>query len=341
MNKRNKPRLGKGLSALIGEPVPVETETPENAEHYANNINAARAEQTAASSPVAESSKESGRSLVMVELKSITPSPYQPRGPIDPDDLKGLAKSIRHSGVMQPIVVRPASEGSGGDEPWELIAGERRWRAAGLAGLSRIPAVVADINNQTAAEWSLIENIQRQDLNPMERARALKNLRDSFGLTQSEIASQVGLERSSVANLIRLTDLPTEIQAMLEADDLSSGHGKALAGAISGGASHDSVIRLAKEASENAWSVRHLEKRISDNSSGNTRGNTPSGKSTDTDVAPKTGHAELERQLGEYLGTKVKIRTDASGKKGTLAVSFFDASHFNDLISRIGFEMRS
>ena len=335
MNKRQKPRLGKGLSALIGDPVPVETGTePVHTQNIAPLDNA--------NAPDESSDNASDRSLMMVELSRIWPSPYQPRREIDPSDLTGLAESITQSGVMQPIVVRPspADEG-GGEATWELIAGERRWRAAGLAGLARIPAVSAEVDNQTAAEWSLIENIQRRDLNAMERARALRNLRELFGLTQSEIAQQVGLERSSVANLIRLTELPNHLQELLEEGALTTGHGKALAGALAGGASESAVGSLARDAIANEWSVRELEKRIGRDASvtqGKNGADQPPPESGGTE---RVSHNELERQLGEHLGTKVRLRTNASGRKGSLTVSFYDLEHFDDLMSRIGFRMHS
>jgi len=175
----------------------------------------------------------------------------------------------------------------------------------------------------------------------MERARALRNLRDSFGLTQSEIAQQVGLERSSVANLIRLTDLPESLQEMLEAETLTTGHGKALAGALAGGASEPSVEALARDSIAKGWSVRELERRIA--RLGSSAGGGAGGARASLASVDEAGvsHDELERQLGEHLGTKVRIRTSGSGRKGSLTVSFYDLDHFDDLMSRIGFRMHS
>ncbi len=331
MSKRNKPRLGKGLSALIGDAVKIDQD-PQNTVHNTNNTSPATDKKMPAQ---AIEPKPAGRQLLMVPLGSILPSPYQPRSAIEESTLKGLADSIRQTGVMQPIVIRAASGGGekGGDE-WELIAGERRWRAAQIAGLDSIPAVQADVDDQTAAEWALIENVQREELNPIERALALRTLRDRFGLTQSEIASHIGLERSSVANLLRLTDLPRDVQQLIANGKLSAGHGKALAGIESNARNTTDILILAQHSIDHAWSVRRLEKEIAQQRNGKESSGMRAPQIVDT-------HTDIERQLSEYFGTKVQIRTDKSGLKGQIQVRFFDVQHFEDLVTRMGVRLQS
>lgn len=333
MSKRNKPRLGKGLSALIGEPVKIDSQAPTDTEQN-THIEMKRAANAATPAHADGDGRPDGRRLLMIPLDAIEPSPYQPRTSIEDSDLTSLAESIRRTGVMQPIVVRPAHRESGGAASWELIAGERRWRAATLAGLATIPAVQADIDDRTAAEWALIENIQREELNPMERALALRTLRDRFGLTQAEIAKHVGLERSSVANFLRLTDLPEEVRTLIASGALSAGHGKALAGLETNGANAPEIISLARRASDDNWSVRRMEQEAS-------RKNHNSHRNTGNRNDAPAHHDELERQLSEHLGTKVKIRANAAGKKGRIELSFFDLEHFDGLMDRLGFRMRS
>src|SRR5207248_2832206 len=158
----------------------------------------------------------------LIAVTAIVPSRFQPRKVMDEGAIARLADSIKRSGLMQPVVVRPAGGG------YELIAGERRWRAAKLAGLVQIPALVREVGDEQAAEWGLVENVQREDLNAMERAWALRDLSQKFGLQQSELADRVGLDRSTVANLIRLTELEPEIADLIAKGKLSAGHGKAL-----------------------------------------------------------------------------------------------------------------
>src|SRR5262252_8627065 len=187
-----------------------------------------------------------------LEIDLIRPGQQQPRTTFDQSKLEELAQSIRTSGVIQPLLVRPA----GG--LFELVAGERRWRAAQLAGLSRIPAIVRDIPDEKLLEFALVENIQRQELNPIEEANAYKRLIESLGLTQDEVARRVGRDRTFVTNYLRVLKLPTEIQNLIETDKLTFGHARTLL------AVQDPVLqrRLAQKIVKHNWSVRETEKRV-------------------------------------------------------------------------------
>jgi ParB family chromosome partitioning protein len=185
-----------------------------------------------------------------VEL--IRPNPNQPRTSFDEDSLAGLADSIANSGVVQPLLVRPLHDGG-----YELIAGERRWRAAQRAGLDKVPAIVRDQERAERLQVALIENMAREDLNPVDEARACAALVDDLGLSKEELSKRIGRSRPAVSNLIRLLELPDEALELLERGDLSEGHGKALLGAPG----NDARRRLARAAAANGWSVRETEQR--------------------------------------------------------------------------------
>lgn len=307
-----KRRLGRGLESLVGDPVAVQ---PAAAHKTAQSNSKQDTVQE-------EPSQQPAASPTELPVEKITANTFQPRSNVADADLEELAGSIKAHGVMQPVVVRPAA----GDQ-YELIAGERRWRAAQLAGLSTIPVVVRSISDQTSAEWALIENMQRRDLNSIDRAKGLTRLRDEFAMTQSQIAASVGLDRSTVSNLIRLLELEPELIELVRSDRLSMGHARALLSLPSGA----ERVRAGEQAAAENWSVRRLE------TLGNQRSN--------PEVAPVTDHAaaaraanvrHLESAISEQLGTRVRIATRAGGKKGTIAIEFFDGEHFEGLLSRLG-----
>ncbi|MFO0830477.1 MAG: ParB/RepB/Spo0J family partition protein [Phycisphaerales bacterium] len=312
-----KPRkLGKGLSSLVGlNPAPVMVAAPDAAP-----TPSAIAPQTTPASATDGVSERVLSDVVRILVGLIVPSPFQPRKQVDEAGVAGLAESIKHSGLMQPIIVR--RRGS----QFELVAGERRWRAASLAGLESIPALVRDLSDEQAAEWALVENIQREDLNPMDRAFALRAMSDRFTLTQDELSRRVGLERSSVANLLRLTELEPAIADLIAKGTLSQGHGKALLAVPAG----EKRERLAKLAAMMHWSVRRMEQEAS------AAAKKP-GKAVGEDTSPRAAVLrDLERQIGEHLGTKVAIVTDRQGKRGRLMIDFYGLDHFEDLLTRLG-----
>ena len=329
MTKQQKPRLGRGLASLIGTPVEVAPTATAQKIIDSDDTSSVSPEQVV--SPGVRS----------IPLADIVPSQFQPRETFAPASLAALAASIRASGVMQPILVRACPPGRGA--AWELIAGERRWRAAAIAQLEAIPAIVVDIDDQQAAEWALVENVQREDLNAMERARALRALVDRFGLSHATLGERVGLERSSVANLIRLTELEPEVQALLAlgvgengggsggsvSAGLSMGHGKALLGARPGSAR----VELAKRAAKEAWSVRRLETAVRDMNEGKPSPPKPgTAPGSDADVNLRA----LERQLSERMGTKVRLVTNRDRSRGRIIIEYYGIDHFDGVMRSLG-----
>lgn len=271
---------------------------------------------------------EGGFRVQMLPVEDIRPNQHQPRTEFSDEALRELSGSIERSGLMQPLVVR--STGNSGEVPWELIAGERRLRAIKLLGRPQVPAIVVEAGDQDAAEMALIENLQREDLNPLDRATALANLRDTFGLNQSDLAERVGLDRSSVANLLRILELDDFCAAAVRRGTLSLGHAKALL------ALTDDVHRrtTAAAALNGGWSVRELERRIR-----HLQGR-PVEKKAGADKSPITTKqanvVDLERRLGEILGMRVNISLGRKKGSGKLQIEFNSLEQFDTLTERLG-----
>ena len=264
--------------------------------------------------------------LRQVPLDLIGPSPQQPRRQFDEESLIALAESIKARGVIQPVLVRPVAGGR-----YELVAGERRWRAAEIAELDTIPAIVRQHDDAASLEVAVIENMAREDLNPVEEARACAGLVEELGLTREEVGLRVGRSRVAVSNLIRLLDLPDEALELLERRELSEGHGRALL------LVPDNAIRrnLARQAVTQGWSVRELESRA------RTADSAPASGST-TSNAPKADADHPDRQaaidqitevLGVALGADVKVRGAARGY--TAQLSFSSLEEALDLAQRL------
>jgi ParB family transcriptional regulator, chromosome partitioning protein len=234
-----------------------------------------------------------------VEL--IKPNPNQPRTKFDPEALEGLASSIESSGIVQPLLVRPLHDGS-----YELVAGERRWRAAQQAGLEKVPAVVRDQAEPERLQAALIENMVREDLNPVEEAKACAALVEDLGLTKEDLAKRIGRSRPAVSNLIRLLELPDEALEMMEAGELSEGHGKALLGAKG----NDVRRRFARDAVRGGWSVRETENRVKLAGQPKAR---PTRKSVDPeeDEAMERAADAFEQALGHEVAVRRKGETVA------------------------------
>jgi ParB family chromosome partitioning protein len=242
-------------------------------------------------------------------LELIVPNPKQPRREFDADALQSLAGSLGEQGVLQPVLVRPRAGGT-----YELVAGERRWRAARLAGLPTIPALVRNRADAAALEAALIENMAREDLNPIEEARACAALVEELGLTRKEIGRRVGRSRVAVSNLVRLLDLPDDVIALLQDGALSEGHGRALLLAEDHGARR----ALGRQAAERGWSVRHTEERARDsNTAVADAGRRISGPHPDQQQAA----AEIAQALSGALGAEVRVRPAAGGYRAELAFS--------------------
>jgi ParB family transcriptional regulator, chromosome partitioning protein len=239
-----------------------------------------------------EAAAEDAGELRELPIELIKPNPNQPRTKIDPEALAGLATSIETNGVVQPLLVRPLPDGS-----YELIAGERRWRAAQAAGLEKVPAVVRDQELAERLQVALIENMVREDLNPVDEARACAALVDELGLSKEDLAKRVGRSRPAVSNLIRLLDLPDEALELLESGDLSEGHGKALLSAEG----NDVRRRLARDATRGGWSVRETENRAKLAGQPKKRGSSRSQLAPEEAAAMREAADKLESAFGHEV----------------------------------------
>jgi ParB family chromosome partitioning protein len=288
--------LGRGLQALIREPEP-------------NPL-----PQTEISTPPAAAFSESQ----LIDIDLIEPSPFQPRRRFREEALAELAQSIQNTGIIQPLVVRPLGS------RYELLAGERRWRAAQRAGLTRVPALVRRVPDEIALEITLVENIQREDLNPIEQAHAFLRLMEEFHLTQEDVAARTGKDRATVANAVRLLRLENTILELIEDGRLTAGHGRALL------ATPDPKLRLelAHRAARKGLNVRQLERLTS-------RRNRPASQPSETDQhADPNVRAALD-QLQHTLGTKVRLRLPAGNRPGELAIEYYEDSQLMNLYDRL------
>jgi ParB family chromosome partitioning protein len=257
-----------------------------------------------------------GTALEEIPVEWITPGKYQPRKNMDESGLSELAASIRAQGVMQPIVVRRMGEGR-----FEIIAGERRWRATQLAGLDRIPAVIRDVSDESAVAISLIENIQREDLNPMEEALALQRLIDEFDLTHQQVADAVGISRTAVTNFLRLLNLDGRVAGMLARGEIEMGHARALLGLPD-----DHQLAVARDIAARGLSVRQTEAMVRRALS---RNKVRKPSTTDADTR------QLESRLSMNLGQPVTIQHTARGK-GKLIIKYNSLDELDGILSRFG-----
>ena len=245
-----------------------------------------------------------------VEL--IAPSPHQPRRSFDEGALQSLADSIAENGVLQPVLVRPLAGGT-----YELVAGERRWRAARLAGLDRVPALVRDRDDATTLELALVENMAREDLTPVEEARACAALVEELGLTREEVGRKVGRSRVAVSNLLRLLDLPDEALELLERGELTEGHGRALLLAED----HAARRRLARAAAEEGWSVRTLEARAREANGTAAAATRPARRRPALHPDQEAAVTAIAETLGGALGKEVRVRPAGTGYRVELELS--------------------
>jgi ParB family chromosome partitioning protein len=250
--------------------------------------------------------------LVEVPLDAIQPNPLQPRKNIDSNGLKELEASIRASGIIQPIVVRRAGSG------YQLVAGERRWRAAQLAGLARIPALVREVSDAGSLELALVENLLREDLNPIEQAEAYQRLILEFGWTQEQLAERIGRDRSSIANALRLLKLPPEIQDDLKSGTLTMGHARALLAL----GSPDAQLRLREEILANSWSVRATEEGVQK------RAIRPASRRRSAELTA------VEDRLRQALMTRVRIV--GTEHRGRIEVAYTSREDLDRLVDLIG-----
>jgi ParB family chromosome partitioning protein len=249
-------------------------------------------------------SSAGGPELRELDVTKIEPNPDQPRARFDGAALDALAGSIGSVGLLQPLIVRPLDDGR-----FELVAGERRWRAAQKAGIARVPAVVRSSPEDERLQAALIENMVREDLNPVEEARACAALVDDLGISKEELARRVGRSRAAISNLIRLLDLPDSVLALLERGELTEGHGRAILQV----SDQERRMRIAKQAAAEGWSVRDLERRVN---SGPKRKRAATGGRISTEE--RAALAEAEDLLGSAIGADVRVRRAGSGVKAEL-----------------------
>jgi len=304
--KKEKPRhLGRGLQSLIG---PIISKTTE---HQGVPILAVDSKFPP--------DKELSGTMREISIDSILANPYQPRSNWDLKEMEELADSIKVNGMVQPVVVRPKGNN------FELIAGERRFRAARLAELKTIPAIVRHASDEELLELALIENIHRTDLNPIERARAFHNYMKTFDLTQQEVANRLGKDRSDVANYIRLLDLPDQVQQMLIEGQLSMGHARAILALPT----DELRQKLANRALAGRLSVREVERLVKQYTADTEKKKRP--------MPIKPPHIlDLENKLTSSLGTKVIIETQKNGQKGKIIIEFYSIDEFDRITEYIG-----
>lgn len=291
-------RLGKGLGALLGD--------------YLGD--------DAALGAAAVAEAESGTDAAparRIAIADVMPNHYQPRRDFPAEELAELAASLAENGLLQPIVVRPAAVKGG--PRWELVAGERRWRAATRLGWKDIPAVVRDVDDRTMLVLALVENIQRSQLNALEEAEAFHRLAEEFSLSQQQIAEVVGRDRSTVSNAIRLLQLPATVRTMVADGRLSAGHARALLGA----ANDRQIADLARQAVDEGWSVREVEAEVQ-------RSRGASRKRPRAERPRDANERRLEEELQRKLGTQVRIRR-GRGMTGRIEIPFHGAEDFERL----------
>ena len=290
MTRQKQKGLGRGLDALLG-----------------------------ADAPVRPVEQESQGAIHALPLAHLDPGRFQPRSRMDESALQELADSIRAHGLMQPIVVRPT-----GAERWEIIAGERRFRAAALAGLAEVPVVVREVPDEQALAMALIENIQREDLNPLEEAQAIKRLIEEFDYSHERAAEAIGRSRSATSNLLRLLNLVEPVQTMLLAGDLDMGHARALLAL-----EPSQQIMVAHEIVERRLSVRDAERLVQRTLEGAQAAPARRGGSSDPDLR------RMQERLADVFAAPVTIHADARGR-GRLTIGFGSLEQFQGLIDRLG-----
>ena len=310
-------RLGRGLDFFLsgGRGAAAQGATP------AAGANTESSPQTPAP---AGSKTPAGDETLMVQVGLLGPSPYQPRKDIAAAELAELAESIKVSGILQPILARRV-----GDR-YEIVAGERRWRAAQLAGLERVPVLVRQITDDESAVFGLVENIQREDLNAIEKAKGFQVLMQKLKATQEEVARRVGMERSTVANFLRLIDLPEEVQAHVSRGTLSMGHARTLLGLVD----REAMVKFADECIRQAWSVRVLEQQVKDANQALTQ---PASAATTKTAGAKKARPvwlnELEESLVDALSTTVAIRYGR--KKSQIVIECAGREEFERVFQRL------
>ena len=297
-NDKSRKALGKGLSALLP----------------------GRAQSSGASVAVAPAPTATAPKPGILPLSAIQPNPMQPRTHFSSDGLEELAASIRANGIIQPLIVRRAGDG------YQIVAGERRWRAARLAELEEVPVVIQDVADRSMLELALIENIQREDLNPIETAHAFERLGRDLGLSQEEIGRRTGKDRTSIANIVRLLKLPKEVQLLVAERRLSMGHARAILGLPTA----DDQIQIAEKAVALGLSVRQVEAQVQEMTSDRAKPAHGSRREAVQDPNVRAAAEELER----LLGTRVRI-VELSDQRGRIEIEYYSQAELDRLYQQI------
>lgn len=268
-----------------------------------------------------------GSGAVMMKITEIEPNKNQPRKDFDETALAQLADSIRQHGVIQPLLVRPRTDGS-----YQLVAGERRWRASRMAGIDEVPVVIREMTDSETMEIALIENLQREDLNPVEEALGYRDLMDSFGMTQDEVAKRVGRSRPAVANALRLLSLPEEILPMVRQGEISAGHARALLSLPD----EDEMVEIAKKIPQKGYTVRDIEKmgKKAAVASDTATSGGESSPGRGNIFAQDSFYEEMALALTEQLGKKVTVSASEGGK-GTLSIEFYSKEELSEMAKRL------
>ena len=300
-------RLGRGLGSLIGTPVSIDK--PISVESLPPDGG--------------EGLKSKGVVPATVLVSEVVPNKAQPRQRFDTEAISSLARSIEKAGLMQPIVVRQASVG------YELVAGERRWRAFQSLGRTEIPAIIRQVDDRTAAEWAMIENLQREDLDPIERADGIASLIDRYTISQTEVAAQLGIDRATVSNLLRLRDADLDTRNAIQEGLITQGHAKALLGC------QDLVRRksLLGKCVREGWSVRETERQVQSLAIQSGGSSKAAGR-----VDPTPHVVDLEKRLSLHLGTKVGLKLGRKKGQGRVTLDFYSLEQFDGLLEKMGFD---
>ncbi len=320
---KNKKALGRGLGSLLqAAERPTQTNTQIENSQQALNTQA----QLNISQNTIQSTVPDDKRIWQIAIDKLVPGQYQPRKKFDKESLQELAKSIKENGILQPIAVRKRTAGG-----YEIIAGERRWRAAQLAELHEVPAIIKQISDQDALQLALIENIQREDLDAIEEAESYQRLMEEFSLSQQQVAEKVGKERSTVANSLRLLALPFEIKNFIGDKKLTTGHAKVLLSLDS----KQEQIAHAKEVIEKGLSVRALEQKIKDKTATPLSSNTV--LTTKNDIKAESLSSKLTDQLADQIqksvGTKANIKY--KNGKGEIVLSFYSDEQLNAIYEKL------
>ncbi len=343
-NPNKKPRLGRGLGSLLGgaqsslgapEKAPTNQQAPSSARKVNTQtapLNTQASPSPSAATPAAPAAGAQAQPqptvppdarIWKIAVDKLAPSAYQPRTHFEKEALEELSASIRQNGILQPIVARRLPTGK-----FEIIAGERRWRAAQLAGLHEVPVILKVLENQAALELAIIENIQREDLNPIEEGEAYQRLAQEFRLTQQQVAEKVGKDRATVANAMRLLALPPQIRQMVVESEISAGHAKVLLSLTNPAAQ----LEIAKKISQQKLSVRQLEKLVAAEAAGKNSEQDDSLKKPESGVTQKL-IAGLTDELQKALGTKVSI--DYLNSKGRISIQFYSDAELTQIVDRL------